>query len=85
MKIVIGFIVFVGFLLFIGRTEITTSPFCIRMPGWQNVIGWMFVLAGIGFLCNDAREQAYEKGIDDGIAGMKERIEKYLQGKEGES
>ena len=38
--------IFVLFVLFMGRTEISFSPFYIRMPGWQNVVGWLLLLIG---------------------------------------
>ena len=72
----------VFFVLFMGRTEISFSPFYIRMPGWQNVAGVFLLLIGIGFLCNDSRKQAYEKGFEDGISHVKEEIDSYLKWKE---
>lgn len=83
MKAIIGCILFVLFVLFMGRTEISFSPFYIRMPGWQNVVGCLLLLIGIGFLCNDARQQSYEKGLVDGADYVKEQIENYLKEKEG--
>lgn len=82
MKTIIGCILIVIFVLFMGRTEISFSPFYIRMPGWQNVVGWLLLLIGIGSLCNDARQQSYEKGLEDGTDYVKEQIENYLTGKE---
>lgn len=52
------------------------------MPGWQNVVGWLFLLIGIGFLNNEAKRQAYEEGFNDGITYVKEKIEDYLERKE---
>lgn len=82
MKIIIGCVIFVLFVLFLGRTEISFSPFYILMPGWQNVVGWLLLLIGVGFLCNDARQQSYEKGVEDGTSYVKDRIENYLKGKD---
>ena len=82
MKTIIGCALFVLFVLFIGRTEISFSPFYIRMPGWQNVVGWLLLLIGIGFLCNDARRQSYEKGLVDGTDYVKKKVEDYLERKE---
>lgn len=82
MKTIIGCVIFVLFVLFMGRTEISFSPFNIRMPGWQNVVGWLLLLIGVGFLCNDARHQSYEKGVEDGTSYVKDRIENYLKGKD---
>ena len=39
MKIIIECILLVLVVLFIGRTEISFSPFYLRMEGWQNVVG----------------------------------------------
>lgn len=82
MKTIIGFALLVLFVLFIGRTEISFSPFYIRMPGWQNVVGWFLLLIGIGLLNNEAKRQAYEEGVDDGITYVKEKVEDYLERKE---
>ena len=82
MKTIIGCALLVLFVLFMGRTEMSFSPFYIRMPGWQNVVGWLLILIGIGFLCNDARQQSYEKGLVDGADYVKEYIKNYLTGKE---
>lgn len=82
MKTIIGCALLVLFVLFMGRTEISFSPFYIRMPGWQNVVGWLFLLIGVAFLCNDARQQSYEKGLGDGTTYVKEQIENYLKEKE---
>ena len=82
MKTIIGCVVFVLFVLFMGRTEISFSPFYIRMPGWQNVVGWLLLLIGVGFLCNDARQQSYEKGVEDSTSYVKDWIENCLKGKE---
>ena len=70
------------FALFMGRTEISFSPFYIRMPGWQNVVGWLFLLIGIGFLCNDARQNGYDKGLQNVYDMMEEVNKDYLKGKE---
>ena len=82
MKTIIGCTLLVLFVLFMGRTEISFSPFYIRMPGWQNVVGWLLLLFGVGFLNNEAKRQAYEDGFDDGITYVKERIENYLEEEE---
>lgn len=82
MKTIIGCILIVIFVLFMGRTEISFSPFYIRMPGWQNVVGWLLLLIGIGFLCNDARQNGYDKGLQDVYDMMEEVNKDYLEGKE---
>ena len=81
MKAIIGCIVFVLFVLFMGRTEISLSPFYIRMPGWQNVVGWLLLLIGIGFLCNEARQNGYDKGLQDVYDMMEEVNKDYSKGK----
>lgn len=82
MKAIIGCILFVLFVLFMGRTEISFSPFYIRMPGWQNVVGWLFLLIGMGFLCNNARQEGYEKGLKDAFDIVEEINKSYSKGKE---
>ena len=82
MKTIIGCALFVLFVLFMGRTEISFSPFYIRMPGWQNVVGWFLLLIGIGFLCNEARQNGYDKGLQDVYDMMEEVNEGCLERKE---
>ena len=82
MKVIIGCAVFVLFVLFMGRAEISFSPFYIRMPGWQNVVGWLLLLIGIGFLCNEARQNGYDKGLQDVYDMMEDVNKDYLKGKE---
>ena len=82
MKTIIGCMLLVLFVLFMGRTEISFSPFYIRMPGWQNVVGWLLLLFGVGFLCNDARQEGYNKGLQDVYEMMEEVNEDCLERKE---
>ena len=82
MKTIIGCILLVLFVLFMGRTEISFSPFYIRMPGWQNVGGGLLLLIGIGFLCNNARQEGYDKGLQDVYNMMEEVNKDCLKGKE---
>lgn len=82
MKTIIGCTLLVLFVLFMGRAEISFSPFYIRMPGWQNVVGWLLLLIGIGFLCNEARQNGYDKGLQDVYDMMEEVNKDYLRGKE---
>ena len=82
MKTIIGCTLLVLFVLFMGRTEISFSPFYIRMPGWQNVVGWLLLLIGIGFLCSEARQNGYDKGLQDVYDMMEEVNKDYLKGKE---
>ena len=82
MKTIIGCALLVLFVLFMGRTEISFSPFYIRMPGWQNVVGWLLLLIGVGFLCNEERQNGYDKGLQDVYDMMEEVNKDYLKGKE---
>ena len=82
MKTIIGCALLVLFVLLMGRTDISLSPFYIRMHGWQNVVGWLFLLVGIGFLCNDARQEGYDKGLQDVYEMMEEVNEDCLERKE---
>ena len=82
MKTIIGCTLLVLFVLFMGRTQISLSPFYIRMPGWQNVVGWLLLMFGVGFLNNEAKRKAYEEGFDDGITYVNEKVEDYLERKE---
>ena len=67
MKFIIGCTLFVLFVLFIGRTEISFSPFYIRMEGWQNVIGFLLLLIGFAFIGSDFKQRTYYEGFKDGV------------------
>lgn len=74
MKFIIGCTLFVLFVLFIGRTEISFFPFYIRMEGWQNVVGLLLLLIGFAFIGSDFRERVYYEGFEDGVEYTLERI-----------
>lgn len=82
MKTIIGFALLVLFVLFMGRTEISFSPFYIRMPGWQNVVGWLLLMLGVLFLNSNARQDGYEKGIEDAFNIVEELNKSYSIRKE---
>ena len=78
MKFIIGCTVIVLFVLFIGRTEISFSPFYFRMEGWQNVVGFLLLLIGFAFIGSDFKQRTYYEGFEDGveytIIQIKERL-----------
>lgn len=74
MKIVIYILALTFITLLLGRTEIRFNPFSINMEGWRNLVGWILVVVGIGFLCQDSRIDGYEKGITDSIEYLKSQI-----------
>lgn len=82
MKTIIGCTLFVLFVLYMGRTEISFSPFYIRMPGWQNVVGWLLLMLGVLFLNSNARQDGYEKGIEDAFNIVEELNKSYSIRKE---
>ena len=82
MKTIIGCTLFVLFVLYMGRTEISFSPFYIRMPGWQNVVGWLLLMLGVLFLNSKARQDGYEKGIEDAFNIVEELNKSYSIRKE---
>ena len=82
MKTIIGCTLLVLFVLFMGRTEISFSPFYIRMPGWQNVVGWLLLLIDVWFLNNETKQEGYEKGLEDAFDIVEELNKSYLKGKE---
>ena len=82
MKTIIGCALLVLFVLFMGRTEISFSPFYIRMPGWQNVVGWLLLMLGVLLLNSNARQYGYEKGIEDAFNIVEELNKSYSIRKE---
>ena len=74
MKVIIECILLVLFVLYIGRTEISFSPFYIRMEGWQNVVGLLLLLIGFAFIGSDFKQRTYYKGFEDGVEYTLEKI-----------
>lgn len=79
MKELIMIAAFVAVVLLVGRTEISFSPFYIRMEGWMNVVGYLLIGAGLGFLGYDSYRRGLEKGFEEGsefvIQYAKEKME----------
>lgn len=67
MKVIIECILIVLVVLYIGRTEISFSPFYFRMEGWQNVIGFLLLLIGFAFIASDFKQRTYYEGFEDGV------------------
>ena len=85
MKVIIECILLVLVVLYIGRTEISFSPFCLRMEGWQNVVGFLLLLIGLAFIASDFKQRTYYEGFEDGvdytIIQFKERLNREEEAK----
>ena len=85
MKVIIECILIVLVVLYIGRTEISFSPFYFRMEGWQNVIGFLLLLIGFAFIGSDFKQRTYYEGFEDGvdytIIQFKERLNREEEAK----
>lgn len=58
---------FVATVLLVGRTEISFNPFYIRMDGWMNVVGYLLICVGLGFLTIDSYDRGRHKGFKEGV------------------
>ena len=67
MKVIIECILLALVVLYLGRTEISFSPFYLRMEGWQNVIGFLLLLIGFAFIASDFKQRTYYEGFEDGV------------------
>lgn len=63
-------------VLLVGRTEISFSPFYIRMDGWMNVVGYLLIGIGLGFLGFDSYERGRQRGQEDAIECVEEYVKK---------
>lgn len=48
-------ILFIVFILFVGKTTITFAPFAFHMEAWRTVIGYILIFLGISFIYVDVR------------------------------
>lgn len=79
MKELIIIAAFVATVLLVGRVEISFNPFCIRMDGWMNVVGYLLIGIGLGLLCYDSydrgRYKGFKEGVDHVVQYAKEKME----------
>ena len=66
-------------VLFVGRTEISLNPFYIRMNGWMNVLGYIFIGIGFGLMNYDlhrrGREEGFKECVEHVVQYAKEKME----------
>ena len=66
-------------VLFVGRTEISLNPFYIRMGGWMNVLGFIFIGIGFGQMNYDShrrgREEGFKEAVEHVVQYAKEKME----------
>lgn len=56
------FIIFVLFLLFIGNTEISLSPFKIKILEWWKPLGIFFMILGFIIYIVGSNQKSYKDG-----------------------
>ncbi len=73
--IIIGSILVLGFL-FIGDTEITFSPFTIKMNAPLNAIGWFVLSIGVACISANSRQRGHKEGVKETMDNIVVHIDK---------
>ena len=73
--IIIGSILVLGFL-FIGDTEITFSPFTIKMNAPLNAIGWFLLSIGVACISANYRQRGHKEGTKETLDNIVVHISK---------
>lgn len=81
MKELIMIAAFLVAILFVGRVEISFNPFYIRMDGWMNMVGYLLISIGIGFLGYDFYRKGLEEGLEKGFEEGSEFVIQYAKEK----
>ena len=75
--IVIGSVILVIFLLYIGHLSITIKPFSLNLPYWHRSLGVLLWILGLILFNVGEYATGYKKGLDNGAEiGKKVVIEK---------
>jgi O-antigen/teichoic acid export membrane protein len=53
--------------LYIGNTEISFSPFKIKVNDPMYALGWILIIAGLSFMTAGSRIRGYLDGYGDGV------------------
>ena len=73
--IIIGLVLVLGFL-FIGDTEITFSPFTIKMNAPLNAIGWFLLSIGVACISANSRQRGHKEGVKETMDNIVVHIDK---------
>ena len=73
--IIIGLVLIAGFL-FIGDTEITFSPFTIKMNAPLNAIGWFLLSIGVACISANSRQRGHKEGTKETLDNIVVHISK---------
>lgn len=76
MKILIGIAILLLSSLFIGMTEISISPFNIKMHAPDRAIGFVLIVIGVALYSGAERRLSYTKGAHDMLDKVKYFIPK---------
>lgn len=65
-NILLVLLAIVGFF-FLAKTEITISPFSLKMKAPLNAVGWIFLSIGVGMISAESRRKGYKEGSEETI------------------
>ena len=73
-NILLVLLAIVGFF-FLAKTEITISPFSLKMKAPLNAVGWIFLSIGVGMICAESRRKGYKEGSEETIETFTKTLE----------
>ena len=56
MKVIIYLVLLVAFILYLGQTEISFSPFRIKITEWYKPLGIIIMIIGFLFIQEEVKE-----------------------------
>ena len=66
LNILLILLAVVGFF-FLAKTEITMSPFSLKMKAPLNAVGWIFLSIGVGMISTESGRNGYREGSEETI------------------
>jgi hypothetical protein len=66
INILLALLVVAGFL-FLAKTEITISPFSLKMKAPLNAVGWILLSVGVSLIAAESRRRGYKEGSEETI------------------
>ena len=66
INILLVLLAIIGFF-FLAKTEITMSPFSLKMKAPLNAVGWVFLSIGVGMIAAESRRKGYNEGSTEAV------------------
>ena len=71
--------IFIISAIFIGHFRLTFSPFSVSFPYWHRTVGVILIVVGCLVYNIGEHMSGYQKGLDEGMEIVFERVKKKIQ------